>query len=136
MKTGIRFLLALVATTMFASCKDKKCDINMSLSGKWKQVEVAAGQVLVGYEVNYNGSEGKLLNVTANAYKYVNGDVAWKDVLAESNAIFDVNVLTRSLSGTASYSRWKCAVLSGGNEIAFTRPGNSTDVYQRWVKVE
>ncbi len=126
----ISVLLALVS-----ACTPEDCTPNTSLEGKWRQVETP-GQPLLNTEVEFKNNEGLITSVSSNPYRFVIGDVVWKNAVPETNGIFDVQVLTRSTAGTASYGAWKIAILPGGKSLAFTRPGNATDVYQRWERID
>jgi hypothetical protein len=136
MKTNRLFLLLLLTGSVVTGCKKHDCTPNTALEGRWKQAEVIAGQPFLGFEVDYKNAEGQVTNVSANAYRFVIGDVVWKDVTPETSSIYDANVLIRFPNGTSRYERWKIAVLAGGTQLAFTKPGNTTDVYQRWVKMD
>ena len=122
------FVLGLLA------CKKEDCAPNIALDGKWKQVDTP-GQTLLNTEVEFKNNQGVITSVASNPYKFVIGDVAWKDARPETNGIYDVQVLSRSTNGASSYGSWKIAILPGGKALAFTRPGNPTDVYQRWERM-
>ena len=116
-------------------CKGTDCAPNTALDGKWKQVDVISGQQLLGFEVEFKNSQGLITSVNSNPFGFRISDVVWKDTRAETNSIYDIQVLTRSTNGTSSYGSWKIVILPGGKSLAFTRPGNTTDVYERWERM-
>ncbi len=126
-------LFSLLLAACMVACKGTDCAPNTALNGKWKQVEVVSGQQLLGIEVEFKNNQGVITNVPSNPFRFVIGDVAWKDTRAETNGIYDVQVLTRITTGGSFYGTWKIAILPGGKSLAFTRPGNA-DVYQRWER--
>lgn len=135
MKTNHFFLLLLLAGSVVTGCKKHDCTPNTALEGRWKQTEVVTGQPFLGFEVEYRDGRGLITNVSANSYRFVIGDEAWRNATPETSGIYDVEVLIRSTNGYR-YERWKVAVLAGGTQLAFTKPGNATDVYQRWVRMD
>ena len=127
-------ILFILMITVLGSCKKEDCTPNASLNGKWQQVESPAQQLL-NIEVEFRDGQGIITKIDANAYGLKVGDLAWKDVTQESPSVFGGSVLISSAFSQSYQTNWKITILAGGKELAFTRPGNLTDVYQRWVRM-
>lgn len=127
-------LLFILIVAFLSSCNKEDCTPNSSLEGKWKQVSTPSQQLL-NIEVEFKNGEGVITRVDANTYGVKVGNVAWKEITQESPSVFGGLVLISSAASQSYQANWKISILAGGQELAFTRPGNATDVYQRWVRM-